>query len=291
MNIEERKYRLSLIMSMIIFGTIGIFRRYIPLPSATLAMLRGYIGMLFLVIFIIVKREKISWINIRKNLVLLILSGALIGFNWILLFEAYKYTTVSTATLCYYMAPIFVILAVPIFLKEKITINKLMCICIAIIGMVLVSGVLKSGLGNIKGILLGLGAACFYASVIILNKKIKNISAYDKTIFQLLAAAVVITPYSFVFEDISLGKIKPIIIVMVLIVGILHTGIAYVLYFGSIKVLKAQTVAIFSYMDPIISIILSSIMLKERMGLIEILGAILILGATMLSVVLDFKDL
>lgn len=291
MNIEERKYRLSLIMSIIIFGTIGIFRRYIPLPSATLAMLRGYIGMLFLVIFIIVKREKISWINIRKNLVLLIVSGALIGFNWILLFEAYKYTTVSTATLCYYMAPIFVILAVPIFLKEKITINKLMCICIAIIGMVLVSGVLKSGLGNIKGILLGLGAACFYASVIILNKKIKNISAYDKTIFQLLAAAVVITPYSFVFEDISLGKIKPIIIVMVLIVGILHTGIAYVLYFGSIKVLKAQTVAIFSYMDPIISIILSSIMLKERMGLIEILGAILILGATMLSVVLDFKDL
>lgn len=291
MNIEERKYRLSLIMSMIIFGTIGIFRRYIPLPSATLAMLRGYIGLLFLVIFIIVKREKISWINIRKNLVLLIVSGALIGFNWILLFEAYKYTTVSTATLCYYMAPIFVILAVPIFLKEKITINKLMCICIAIIGMVLVSGVLKSGLGNIKGILLGLGAACFYASVIILNKKIKNISAYDKTIFQLLAAAVVITPYSFVFEDISLGKIKPIIIVMVLIVGILHTGIAYVLYFGSIKVLKAQTVAIFSYMDPIISIILSSIMFKERMGLIEILGAILILGATMLSVVLDFKDL
>lgn len=291
MNIEEKKYRLSLIMSMIIFGTIGIFRRYIPLPSATLAMLRGYIGMLFLVIFIIVKREKTSWINIRKNLVLLIVSGALIGFNWILLFEAYKYTTVSTATLCYYMAPIFVILAVPIFFKEKITINKLMCICIAIIGMVLVSGVLKSGLGNIKGILLGLGAACFYASVIILNKKIKNISAYDKTIFQLLAAAVVITPYSFVFEDISLGKIKPIIIVMVLIVGILHTGIAYVLYFGSIKVLKAQTVAIFSYMDPIISIILSSIMLKERMGLIEILGAIIILGATMLSEVLDFKDL
>jgi len=93
------------ILSMFIFGTIGIFRRYLPLPSSLVAMVRGAIGMAFLLAVMALIRRKLDVAAIRKNFLRLCLSGACLGINWILLFEAYNYTSVATATLCYYLAP------------------------------------------------------------------------------------------------------------------------------------------------------------------------------------------
>lgn len=110
------------ILAMSIFGTIGIFRRYIPLPSSVLALARGTIGTIFLLfLLLVIKRQRLSAEAISRNFKFLVISGALIGFNWILLFEAYQYTTVATATLCYYMAPVLVIMASPFFFQEKLT--------------------------------------------------------------------------------------------------------------------------------------------------------------------------
>lgn len=135
--------KLGLISSMTIFGTIGLFVKHTPLPSSLIAMIRGFIGMLFLLAVVFIKRDKISWQIIKKHAVLLFTSGAFIGVNWILLFESYRYTTVATATLCYYMAPIFIILASPIFLKERLTLKKLLCVTVALVGMIFVSGILN----------------------------------------------------------------------------------------------------------------------------------------------------
>ena len=278
--------KIMLIVSMLIFGTIGIFRKYIPLPSSVLAMARGFIGMLFLLLVVWIKGSKLSTIAIKKNLRYLLLSGAALGFNWILLFEAYQYTTVATATLCYYMAPIFVILVSPFLLKERLSLKKILCVIVALIGMVLVSGVIQSGVSDIaeiRGILLGLGAAVLYASVILLNKKIKDIAAYDKTIVQLGVAAVILLPYTFATEHMSELTFTPLMVVMLVVVGVIHTGVAYALYFGSMKNLKAQTVALYSYIDPIVAIILSALILSEHMGMEEVIGACMVLGATMIS--------
>ena len=287
LNKKDKSKSLSLlIISMLIFGTIGIFRRYIPLPSSILAMARGFIGALFLLAIIIFGKKHFSWEAVKKNLLLLIISGALIGFNWILLFEAYNYTSVATATLCYYAAPIFVIIVSPIFFGERLTAKKLACIGIAIWGMVLVSGILNanfSGIRELYGVFFGIGAALLYASVVILNKKIKNVPSYDKTIIQLASAAIVILPYTLLTEDFSSLTFEPISIMMILLVGILHTGAAYAMYFGSMEKLEAQTVALFSYIDPIVAIILSGIILHENIGFTGYLGAILVLGATMIS--------
>lgn len=281
---EEKKSKFTLILSMVIFGTIGIFRRYILLPSSMLAMTRGLTGVLFLIALMAVKRNKFSWKAIRNNWILLVVSGALLGFNWILLFEAYQYTSIATATLCYYMAPILVILASPILLKEKLTGKKIICVGIALMGMIFVSGVLKTGFtgqNELKGIFLGLGAAALYAGIIILNKKMKDVSANDKTVVQLGTSALVLLPYVLLTENVSDITFTPRILCMLLVVGILHTGIAYALYFGSMKALKAQTIALFSYIDPIVAIILSALLLHEAMGVMEITGAVLVLGATM----------
>lgn len=273
-----------LISAMVIFGTIGIFRRYIPLPSGTIAFARGAIGVIFLLMVIFLSGKRISMEAIRKNLAILCVSGALIGFNWILLFESYQYTSVATATLCYYMAPVFVILASAVLFKEKLTKKKALCTVVAFVGMILVSGVLQvgiSGIAEMKGILFGLGAAALYASVILLNKKLRDINAYDKTLIQLAAAAVVIFPYVLLAEDISGVEFTPLMIVMLLVVGIIHTGMSYAMYFGSMGALKAQTIAIFSYIDPIVAVILSAVILKENMGFTGVVGAVLVLGAAM----------
>ena len=285
-KISEKSALFSLIFSMMIFGTIGIFRKHIELSSGVLAMARGFIGAAFLLFIIAVKREKLSKAAIKRNLRLLILSGACIGFNWILLFEAYRYTTVATATLCYYLAPIFVIIASPLILKERLNGRKVLCVLMALAGMVLVSGVLQAGfhgLSEMKGVVFGLGAAAFYASVILMNKKIIGIPAYDKTIVQLVCAATVLVPYVLLTEKLAEAEWSGIGFVLVLVVGILHTGVTYALYFGSMAHLKAQTVAIFSYIDPIVAILLSAVLLQEKMDGLTILGTVMILGAAVYS--------
>lgn len=280
------KSLLQMIIAMLIFGTIGIFVRSMNLPSGFVAMVRGLSGMLFMILVICLKKSRINWKSIQRNLKVLILSGTFIGANWILLFEAYRYTSVATATLCYYLQPVFVILASHFVLKEKLTIKKLICALIALSGMVFISGILQLGeTGNPagRGILCGVGAALLYACVIFFNKLLKDISAYDMTMMQLGIAAVVLLPYTLLTEKVNLLQIAPKDMILLLIVGIIHTGISYLLYFSAMQGLKAQTIAILSYIDPVTAIILSAVLLSEPMDAYSLIGAILILGATLVS--------
>lgn len=278
-------YRIQFVLSMLIFSTIGLFVRFIELPSGLIAMCRGFIGVLFILLFLLITRKSISLNAIRKNLVLLLISGAAIGINWVLLFQAYSYTSVATATLCYYFAPIFLIIGSAVFMKEKLSGKKIICITIALIGMACISGVFSADFspGNIIGILLGLGAAVFYSSVIIINKFLKDINAFDKTICQLFIASVIVLPYYILFESSSVSKITNISILLIILVGILHTGAAYILYFNSIKNLSSQTVAVLSYIDPAAAVLLSSAILKEKMGVLSAIGAVLILASALAS--------
>ena len=278
--------KLQLIGSMTIFGTVGIFVRSIPLPSAFIAFIRGAVGVLFLLAVCLLTRKKLSKESIKRNLILLLISGAAIGINWIFLFEAYRYTTVATATLCYYTAPLFVLAVSPIFLSERLTVRKCIGIATALVGMVFVSGIHKtgfSGLSEAKGVMFGILAAIFYASVIIMNKKLRDVGSYDRTIVQLTAAVAVVLPYSLIVEDISVAAFDARVIILLAIVGIVHTGISYVAYFSSLGVLKAQTVAIFSYIDPIVAIVLSAVLLREGMDLLGIIGAVLVLSSVSIA--------
>ena len=274
----------KLTLSMIIFGTIGIFRRLIPLSSGLVAMSRGLIGVLFLLLVMRLRGDGMDRAAVRRKLTLLCMSGAAIGVNWILLFEAYNYTSVATATLCYYLAPMFVILASPLVLREKLTLRKLACVSAALLGMVFVSGVLEaSGGAGLKGVLLGLGAAVLYASVVLMNKQLGDVPAYDRTIVQLGSSAAVLLPHVLLVEEVSIEAFTPGVIALLLVVGIVHTGIAYALYFGSLMQLKAQTAAILSYIDPVVAVLLSALVLREHMSLLSGLGAVLVLGAAVIS--------
>lgn len=272
-----------LILAMSIFGTIGLLRKFIPLPSGTIALFRGAIGTVTLLLVMLVTRKKLDWRAIRRNLWLLLVLGAFLGFNWVLLFEACEYTTVATATLCYYMAPMIVVAVSPFVLREKMTLKRLLCVLVTLVGAVLVSGVLKDGDSDWRGILLGLGAALLYASIVLCNKKLKEIGAYDRTIVQLAVATVVLFGYTLLAEEVSVAAFTPTVLLLLAVAGIVHTGFAYALYFGSVGALPAQTVAIFSYIDPAFAVLLSALVLREPIGAIEIVGAVLILGSAVVA--------
>lgn len=286
-----KKYKLGLIIAMLIWGSIGIFVRYIDFTSSQIALVRAIVGSIFLIVFSLISKEHLSKEKIKSNLLVLVACGICLGFNWIFLFQAYNYTTISTATICYYLAPIIVMFVSPVLLKEKLTPVKVLCILAAMIGMLCIVGIDKSNMGgnNIVGIIYGLSAACLYAGVVILNKFLKDISGRDSSVVQLSVAAIFLLPYVIFTEKISLTGVSSQSITLLLIVGIVHTGIAYLIYFTVIQKLESQTVAIYSYVDPISAIIMSAIILSESMSLLQILGGILILGSTFISEIYSNK--
>lgn len=277
--------KLRFLASMAIFGTVGIFVRMIPMSSTAIAFFRGLVGLVFLLCVMVLTKKSPSLRDIRKNAWVLLLSGAAMGFNWILLFEAYRYTTVATATVCYYLAPAFVLLASPL-LGERLTAKKLICAAVALAGMVCVSGVLsvKQQTGtDLLGVAAGVGAAVLYATVMLLNKKLPPMAAYDKTSVQLGAASLVILPYMLLTEGVPQLPTETVGIVCLLVVCVIHTGFAYAMYFGAMSHVNAQTVAIFSYLDPVIAILLSAVLLREPMDMFGIIGSVLILGSALYS--------
>lgn len=280
----EQQNKLRLIASMVIFGTIGLVRRWIPCSSGVIALMRAAIGFLFLYALALLRRERFNWPAVKKNAGWLCLSGALLGFNWIALFEAYRYTTVSVATICYYMAPVMVILASPMVFHERLGLKQGVCAAVAVIGMVLVSGVIETGVSGLTGVLLGLAAAVMYAAIMMSNKQICGLSANERTIVQLGIAAVCMVPYVLLAEDPSpLLHPTGLVVVSLLVAGVLHTGVAYMLYFGSIHALKAQTAALYSYIDPVLSVLLSVLVLHEGVTAPAAIGIVLVLGATIVS--------
>ena len=283
---NDRKSQGMFIISMLIFGTVGVLRRYIPLSSALLAFSRGILGGLFLLVYMRVKGKGAAEKLPSRVLGGLIAAGAMIGMNWILLFEAYNHTTVAVATLCYYMAPTIVVLLSPFIFRERLTGKKTACAAVSIAGMVLVSGIIgeNGGQGNsIRGVLLGLGAALFYSGVMIMNKKLQGIDTYRKTTVELLSAGLVMVPYLLRTGGFSSEGFSASSVFLLLMLGILHTGIAYALYFGSMDGLRVQTIAVFSYIDPVSALLFSALLLREPLSILNIIGAAMIIGSAIVS--------
>lgn len=286
---ESKNDPKSLVMniaSMLIFGTIGVLRRHIPLSSGFIAFVRGLLGGLTILAFMKLKGIKVRENLSRHQVLWLSLTGAVMGINWILLFEAFNHTTVAVATLCYYMQPTIVILLSPILFKERLSVKKLLCAAAAIVGMILVSGIIGGGPqnGDPKGVLLGLGAAVFYSAVIIMNKseRITGVNAYQKTMIQLLAAGAVMIPYLMV-SGTGNGGLTPKVIILLLTAGIVHTGIAYLLYFGSMNGIRVQSIAILSYIDPVSALFFSALFLNEPLSPVGIIGAVMIIGSAVIA--------
>lgn len=282
---NNNKDKLQLLIVCMLFGTIGTLSRFIDMPSSVICFGRAALGAITIAIILKLRKQRIDWKAIRSNLILLVLIACCMCFNWVSQFEAFRYTTIATATLCYYMEPIFFILGSALFYHEKLSPKKLVCVAVAFVGMIFVSGVIQNGfdLSEMKGALFGICGAFFYATVVLLNKRLKNIATTDSTMAQLAITAILMLPYIMIRGEFDAVKFTTVGIICLLVLGIVHTGIAYVFYFDAVKKLDSQTVGILSYIDPVEAVLLSAFFLKEPITVYTIIGAVLILGATAVS--------
>jgi len=275
--------RLLFILSMSIFGTIAVFVRHVPLASGEIALYRAVLATVMIGSFMLVTRRRVPFASIKRELPLLIFSGVALGVNWILLFEAYKHTTVSSATLSYYFAPMLVTVISTFLFREKLSKIQILCFVMTTVGVVLITGIGSVGTSDLVGIAFGLGAACFYAAMMLLNKYIKGVGGLDRTLYQFLAAVVTLLPYVALTSGFNFTSLNGTALPSLLIVGIVHTGLTYLMYFTSLKEMKGQSAAILSYIDPLVAVLISVFVLGESITLPQIIGGILILGFSIVN--------
>ncbi|MBR3893525.1 MAG: EamA family transporter [Clostridia bacterium] len=280
---KETLSRVLMTAAMFIFGTLAPFVRNINVSSGELALYRAVMAVALVGVFLLVTKQKLSVGSIPKERLLLVVSGAAMGFNWILLFEAYRYTTVSVATLSYYFAPVIVMVVCPLLFRERLTAKQILCFVMATAGLILITGTAGGGKQDLFGIAFGLGAAVLYAAVMLLNKFIKGVTGLQRTFVQFLAAAAVLAPYVALTSGFHLGDLDGLGWGALLVVGLVHTGVTYCMYFSALKELPGQKVAILSYVDPLVAVLVSVIWLHEKMTLPQIVGGLLILGFTLWS--------
>lgn len=273
---------LMLALSMLVFGTIAPFVEMTGLASGEVALYRAVMGALLIAVFLLVTRQKIPFKQIKKQIPLLMISGGAMGFNWILLFEAYKYcASKAVATLCYYFAPVIVTLVCPILFKEKMTLKAWICFVMSTLGLALITGIGR--VGDYIGIVFGIGAAVLYASVVLLNKYIKGVDGIHRTFLQFIAAIVVLIPYVAFTDGFNFTTLDTKGLTALLVIGFVHTGITYCVYFSTISMLSGQKASILSYIDPLVAVIISVAYLKEPMEWYQWVGGALILGFTLLN--------
>lgn len=279
------KYKIQFVLSMIIFGTMGLIVRYIDLSSSETALLSSSIGCLFLMIVFFMRKRTIPWKLVKVNACILFFSGIALGGNWMFLYQAYDHTTLTNATLGYYFAPVFVMILSPFILKEQLPVKKIICIGIAIIGMLMIvgNGVSASGTEDLLGIFFGLLAAACYAALMLLNKFIRLMGRLEITIIQLGITALLLLPYVFLTEGFGVFGVSRSSVPFIIILGIVNTGIGFWLFFSGMEKLKGQSIAMLSYVDPFVAILISAVILREHMTLVQILGGALLLGSTFIS--------
>ena len=276
--------KILMALSMAVFGTLPVFVKNIPLSSAEIALYRAVLAAVLTGIYIAAAKKNAEFKRIRRELPLILVSGAAMGINWILLFEAYRYTSVSVATLSYYFAPVIVTIACPFLFRERLTVKQVFCFVMATAGVVLITGVGGLGSGSeIKGIALGLSAAVFYASVVLLNKRIRTVDGINRTFIQFITAAAVLLPYTAAAEGFHLMSLDFAGTLNLLAVGFIHTGVTYCLYFSSVTGLTGQQAAVLSYIDPLVAVVMSVTVLGESITPLQAAGGLMILGFTLLN--------
>lgn len=277
------RYKLRIMTSLLIFGSIGIFVKHIPLPANQIVLTRGLIGGLILTIFVL-HAKKITLKErhlLKENLSLLLLSGFFLGLNWFFLYEAFQYISVSLATILYYLAPILVVALSPLILKEHLTPDKIIALVFASVGLIIITGITGAVKINMLGFFYAILAAIFYAAVVFCNQKIKQVDSLILTTVQILVAALIMLIYVGVTFK-GLTPMAPKEFFMLLVLCFVHTALACYLYFSAMSHLSGQTVALLSYVDPLSALMFSAVFLGDRLSLNQWLGVLLIVTATLI---------
>ncbi len=281
MNVK-RKAILYIVVAGVLWGTSGIFFNLLkPMGYTPIQMtaMRGVVAAFFMIAYAVIKNKKLFKISL-KELVFFGLSGLSIFGTAVSYFASIEASTVSTAVVLMYTAPVFVAFYSVLFFKEKMTVIKLVCISFIILGSIFVSGVLTDMVFSLWGVLLGLLAGVMYSIYNIFAKyemmmDMNPVSASMYSfIFMGALAFAFCNPVSFV----NITAENPIKAIPLIIgIGVVTCVIPYFLYTSSMKHLPAGTVSALGIIEPMSATIISVMFLNEKLSLIPATGIVLIL--------------
>lgn len=272
-----KKENIKYLFALLLFGSNGIVASNINLSSYEIVFLRTLIGSLLLISLFFISKQKTTFMKNKKDLIFIFLSGIAMGVSWVFLYEAYAQIGVSIASLVYYCGPVIVMVLSPLVFNEKLKAEKLLSFIIVLIGILLVNGKTAGDSLNGWGIVCGIMSALMYSVMVIFNKKSVKVTGLENSMIQLTVSFLTVA----VFVGIKTGynlQISNNDWIWIIILGLLNTGIGCYLYFSSIGYLSVQTVAVCGYLEPLSAVIFAVILLKEKMSLIQIIGALLIIG-------------
>ncbi len=278
--------RLFIVIDMLLWSTLGVLRRYVYLPSEVIAMLRGIMGSAFLISVLYLKYDGFHREQVRKNIKALLIGGIMLGINWAFLFEAYRYTQVGIAEIFYFTNTVFVILLAPFITKERITLSQWICVLVALGGMVLVSGAYKLTLStkDLLGICLAVLAALASTATIFSGKVMKDIPDIEVAAIQLTLSGLILIPYTLFTGELANARFGlDMSTLITCVLGFVHTGVAYVLFFAALPKIPSAEYTILSYIDPIFAIVWGWLLLGEVLSVPQLIGAALIIGSLMYS--------
>ena len=268
--------------AMLLFGTLGLFVRQAHVAGDVLAFLRTLIGAAFLGVLLLFQRHRIQKIGGRQLLYVL-LSAAFLGFNWVFLFEAYAAATISIATVIYYTAPLLALLAAVFLFHESVTLRIVLGIVLTMGGLLCITQVTGTAV-QLKGILFAAAAALCYAGVLLTNRFLHDIDGLYFTFLQLLCSAGILFVYLQLEGRIQLIPELPAASwPWIMCIAVVHTGVAYMLYFTSLHHLTSSQAAVGSYLDPCIALLLSIFLLREPSTLMQGIGIAAIVGGIIIS--------
>lgn len=289
---EEKRLKVNLALICVTFGTIGVVTHFIPLSSAAIVFYRALIGGIFIILYSLLFGKGVNIKSMKDNLIVLIGTSFFMGLNWVFQFEAFRVSSVAIGTVCYNTMPIFLIMIASFMFNEKITLKSVICILMAMVGIFLVSNIINTGIksSEVLGCIYGILGAIFYALIVAYNRKLEQIDVCDKIIFQFLFSTIIMAVYvlfiakgSLFFEKGISEREAHIGIFCILLLGLFHTGFCYIHYFIVVSKLKSETVAIYTYIDPVVALFLSYFVLHENMTVLQFIGAILILSSTLFN--------
>ncbi len=275
--------------SLILFGSNGIVAAYIAASSTSIVFWRTLIGSLALIAVFMATRQHLTVFGNAKDCLFMIASGVSTGLSWIFLYAAYRLAGVGISTLIYYLGPILVMAVSPILFHEPLTRGKLLAFAAVLVGMVLLNGNTVQSGGDLTGILFAFGSAMCHAFMVVFNKLAARVQGLENPTLQLtisfltVAVAIIVVP-SLTLE-VPFDSWLPMIFL-----GLVNTGLGCYLYFSSIGDLKAQTVVVLGYLEPLSAVVMAVMILGEVMSPAQVVGAVLVLGGALVAEALPSKS-
>ncbi|MBP0726148.1 DMT family transporter [Bacillus sp. RG28] len=285
---KGKKATLGMVLAMAIFGSVGFLSAKTGVKAIELVFIRCTAAAILLgTLWVLSGTFKTEKWN-KPEIIKVICCGLFLMLNWVSLFKSFEMMHITIAISIYYLAPVIVFIVGSIIYKEKVNLLSLFCILLCFSGTMLVSGVGTNGSFQeilSSGLIWAFLAACFYAMLMIIGKGIQKLSAYSVTMIQTSVGALLLLPF---VNFSSFHHLQSSNWIALMIIGFVHTGFVYMLFFGSIRHLSTKTIAALTFLDPAVAIILDIIFNKFHPSLLQIIG--IILSYTGIAVILFSKN-